>query len=53
MAFGGLMLSPVLTVYVGRAAGFEPELVKLATLPRFQLAIPTLDHDTTQYKNYN
>jgi hypothetical protein len=27
---------------VGRAAGFEPELVKLAALPRYQRAIPAL-----------
>jgi hypothetical protein len=29
-------------LYVGRAAGFEPELVKLAALPRYQWAIPAL-----------
>jgi hypothetical protein len=29
-------------LYEGRAAGFEPELVKLAALPRYQWAIPTL-----------
>jgi hypothetical protein len=28
--------------YVGRVAGFEPELVKLAALPRYQWAIPAL-----------
>jgi hypothetical protein len=26
----------VLILYMGRAAGFEPELVKLAALPRYQ-----------------
>jgi hypothetical protein len=26
--------------YMGRAAGFEPELVKLAALPHYQWAIP-------------
>jgi hypothetical protein len=29
-------------LYEGRAAGFEPELVKLAALPRYQWAIPAL-----------
>jgi hypothetical protein len=29
-------------LYEGRAAGFEPELVKLAPLPRYQWAIPAL-----------
>jgi hypothetical protein len=30
-------------LYIGRAAGLEPELVnKLAALPRYQIAIPAL-----------
>jgi hypothetical protein len=29
-------------LYEGRAADFEPELVKLAALPRYQWAIPAL-----------
>jgi hypothetical protein len=35
-----VVLTPLLEVYIllyiGRAAGFEPELVKLVALPRFQ-----------------
>jgi hypothetical protein len=29
-------------LYEGRAAGFEPKLVELAALPRYQWAIPAL-----------
>jgi hypothetical protein len=36
-------------LYVGRAAGFEPELVKPAALPRYQWAIPALYFDKKNF----
>jgi hypothetical protein len=44
MASGVIFESSLWVFYFmwGRAAGFEPELVKLAALPRYQWAIPAL-----------